>query len=181
MRNSQEVCRLTAVTQLCTLCLWMHRQPLTMTHCTCGGVLTPSRSESHKNRKKKRPGVGPCLLFTVLRVAPGPEKTGAEKHFVLVGRLLLWFCNRHHYQGPWSLCREGRGGGRKKVCYSTRYTKRGSMERKRCGRLAACLSALFSLFYQLSCSAPPPGRQLTQAVWGVVFLSGLSQQYQTVN
>lgn len=26
------------------------------------------------------PRVGPCLLFTGLRVAPGPEKTGAEKH-----------------------------------------------------------------------------------------------------
>lgn len=31
----------------------MHRQALTMTHCTCGGVLTPSRSESHKTKKKK--------------------------------------------------------------------------------------------------------------------------------
>lgn len=52
------------------------------------------------NRAAAVEGSALCLLFTELRVAPGPEKTGAEKHFVLVGRLLLWFCNRHHYQGP---------------------------------------------------------------------------------
>ena len=72
MRSSQEVCRLTAVTQLCTLCLWMHRQPLTMTHCTCGGVLTPSRSESHENRKKKRAPASArvyCLRYSGWRQA----------------------------------------------------------------------------------------------------------------
>lgn len=39
--------------------------------------------------------------------------------------------------------REGRREG--KVCYSTRYTKGGNRERKRCGCLAVCLSALFPL------------------------------------
>lgn len=39
-----------------------------------------------------------CLRYSGWRQVL--KKTEAEKHFVLVGRLLLWFCNHHHYQRP---------------------------------------------------------------------------------
>lgn len=44
-------------------------------------------------------------------MAPGAEKTVAEKQVVLVGRPALRFCNRHRYRGPDLLpARRGEGG-----------------------------------------------------------------------
>lgn len=46
-------------------------------------------------------------------MAPGAEKTVAEKQVVLVGRPALRFCNRHRYRGPDLLpARRGEGGRR---------------------------------------------------------------------
>ncbi len=130
------------------------------------------------------PRVGPCLLFTVLRVAPGPEKTGAGKHFVLVGRLLLWFCNRHHYQGPWSLCRERGEEGRKGMLFHTVHKGREQREKEMwvLGSVSVCPFSSFLPLYQLLVLplCPPPVYSwlrpgVTEAVWAVAFLWWLIQ------
>lgn len=114
------------------------------------------------------------------------KKTAAEKHFVLVGRLLLRFCNHHHYQTPRSLYKEGGKGEVKGMLFHTVHKSMGQKARKRCGCLAVCLSALFP-----PCSSPSTpsfsptadsgqeSPRLPEQSCGVVhFLPGLRQYWE---
>lgn len=73
-------------------------------------------------------GEGKCLLLTVLRVAPGAEKTGAGKHVVLVGRLLCAFVIGITIRGPDRRTESGEGGI-KGMLFHTVHKGRGKTER----------------------------------------------------
>lgn len=154
MISSQEVCRPLVVSHPCTLCLWMHQQPLTMTHCTCAWCVCTALK-----------WIRQAVLARVYCWLDSGWRRALKKQ-ELKNTLFWWggcscgFVIAITIRGPDRFpVREGRR--EEKVCYSTLCTKGENRGGKRCGCLAMCLSALFPS--PLYC---PPSQQLTDQTVG---------------
>lgn len=90
-----------------------------MTLCTCGDV-----ASSRLRKAQDGLPLASCLLFMVLRVAPGAEKTAAEKHFVLV----LRFCNHVTIRGPDRFTERRGGGGGEGMLFHTAHKSMATIE-----------------------------------------------------
>lgn len=109
-------------------------------------------------RKRKKCRMAQRWPMFIVYGTPGgarPWKNRSWKTLCFGGEALLRFCNRHHYQGPWSLHRE-QGGGNKRYVIPHGTQREGKKRERDVGAWQrVCLPFfLFPPSLPTSCSTP---------------------------